>query len=409
MAGRGYLAAVSLTLAPARALLADRSGRAVLFAFVLNSVVMGSWFARVPDVQARLGLGEAALGWGLQGVPLGSVLAVVLGGRLVDRAGPGRALVAAALLYCAAGVGPALAPSLAWLVVAALAFGVGNGLMDVAMNAEAVAVERRLGRRVIATCHGGWSLGAVAGASLGSFAIARGVAPGLHLGAVAVVMAVVLVAMRRAYLGLPHREGSTRPPALSLPRRSLIGLAALAALVLFAESAMGDWSGVYLRRTLGASDAVGALGYVAFSGAMAAGRLFGDGVAERLGSAAVVRYGLALAVGGLGLALWIGSVPVAIAGFACAGLGLSGAVPALFRGGADAPSTTPGVGVAAVASVGYVGIVSQAPLLGAVAERTSVTAAYGLALGGLAVAALLAPAAFARAARPGPGASGPHR
>ena len=136
---------MALTLAPSRALLADRSGRAVLYAFVLNSVVFGNWVARVPDVQARLGLAEGALGWALLGTPLGSVLAVVLGGRLVDRVGPGRAVVGAAVLFCAASVGPTVVPTWGWLLAATVAFGVGNGLMDVAMNAEAVAVERRLG------------------------------------------------------------------------------------------------------------------------------------------------------------------------------------------------------------------------------------------------------------------------
>ena len=389
-------------LAPVRALLADRSGRAVAFAFALNSVVFGNWAARVPDVQARLGLDEGALGWGLLGVPVGSVLAVVVGGRLVDRVGPGRAVVGAAVLFCAASVGPTLAPSLAWLMATTVVFGVGNGLMDVAMNAEAVGVERRLGRRVIAACHAGYSLGAVVGAGLGSLAAGLSVPPTLHLGAVAVALAPVVVAARGLYLGLPHRVADVRGPALSLPRRPLLGVAAVTALVLIAESAVGDWSAVYLRQSLGAGGGVGGLGYVAFSATMALGRLLGDGVAERLGPGAVVRWGLALAVGGLGLSLAVGTVPAAVAGFGCAGLGLSGAVPALFRAGADAPSTTPSAGVASVASAGYLGIVAQAPAVGWIAEATSLPVAYGVVLAGLTLAAAWAPRAFTAAQREDP-------
>ena len=388
-----------LTLSPLRALLADRSGRAVAFGFVLNSVVFGSWVPRVPDVMARLGVGEGALGLALLGVPAGAVLSVTLGGRLVDRVGPGRMLVAAAVGYCAVSVALVAAPTLPAFALSALAFGLGNGLMDVAMNAEAVAVEGRLGRRVIAACHAGYSLGAMAGAALGAAAAGAGVAPVVQQGAVAGVLAGTVFAARALYLGLPHRPAEREGSGLVVPRPPLVGLAAVVALVLFSESSMADWSAAFLRQS-GAGPALAGLGYAAFSGAMAVGRLVGDGVAERVGPAAVVRGGLLLAAAGLGLGVASGSAAAAVAGFGCAGLGLAGVIPTAFRAAAQTPSRSPGAGVASVASAGYLGIVCQSPVVGRVGEAAGLGVGYGVVVAALVAAAVLAPRALRRAADP---------
>ena len=391
-----------LTLAPARALLADPSGRAVAFAFVLNSVVFGSWVTRIPDVMARLGVGEGALGAALAGVPVGAVLAVALGGRVVDRAGPGRVLVASAVAYCAASVGLVGAPALPAFALCAVAFGVGNGLMDVATNAEAVAVEGRLGRRVIAACHAGYSLGAMGGAGIGALAAGAGVGPVVQQGAVAGALALVVVAARGLYLGLPHRAGGAPPPALAVPRPPLVGLAAVVALVLYGESAAADWSAAFLRAS-GADAAAAGLGYAAFSATMAAGRLLGDGLADRVGGVAVVRGGLVLAAAGLGLAVATGAPGPGVLGFGLVGLGLSGVVPAAFGAAARTARLGPGVGLASVASAGYLGIVCQAPTVGAVGQAYGLRAGYGLVLAGLLAAAALAPWAFRRASSTDPG------
>ena len=384
---------MALTLAPARALLADRAGRAVLFAFAFNSITFGNWVVRIPDVQAQIGLSDAALGIGLLGVPLGSVAAVVLGGRLIDRIGPGHALVLSAIGLSLASVGPTLAASLAVLMVTTVAFGVCNGLMDVAMNAEAVAIEHRLGRRVMATCHGGYSVGGVAGAGVGSLLAGAGLSATLHLALVALVLSAAILAVRGLYLDLPHRQSASRPPTLALPRPPFTGLGLVVALVLIGESAMSDWSALFLRRSLDAGAAAG-MGYVAFSATMALGRFFGDGFVDRWGVVPIVRWGLACAAVSLGLILIGGSWPLAILGFGGVGLGLAGIVPAVFRAGAEAPGVSPGVGVASVASAGYAGIMLQPALIGTVSDTWGLSAGLFTVLVALGLAALLCRWAF---------------
>ena len=135
-----------------RTLLADASGRAVALVFATNSIVFGGWFVRIPEVKERLALSEGELGIALLGLPIGSLFIMLLTGSLVARFGAGRTTLVATLAFCASVVTPALAVSLWTLFAALLLVGFCSGAMDVAMNAEAAAVEERLGRPIMAAC-----------------------------------------------------------------------------------------------------------------------------------------------------------------------------------------------------------------------------------------------------------------
>lgn len=383
-------------LASVRALLSDSAGRAILVAFLANSVVFGSWVSRIPAIQVQAGLGEGALGLALLGLPLGAITAAVLAGRLVDLRGPGFFLIVGGVAAGVLAAGSALATSAAGLFAGVFAFGLANGATGVAMNVGAVVVEARLGRRVISACHGTFSVGAALGAAVGAGAAGAGLSPTVHMSAVAVVVAVAVVAARQGASELPAAGGGARPPVIALPRPPLVLLAVVAACVHAGESAMADWSAVYLTRGLGTSAAFAGLGYATFSIAMAAGRLFGDPVADRLGATALVRWGSALACLGLAVAVLSGQPGVALAGFACAGLGLSGAFPALLRAAGGARGVSAAVGVASVSGAAFVGGVMQPPLVGAVAEAQGLGWALGLIAALAALAAVLAPAAFRR-------------
>lgn len=372
----------------------------MLGAFLIHSVVFGNWVARVPDVQAQAGLSVGELGVALLGLPLGGLVAALVGGWLVETVGAGRVLFVAGLGLGAASVLPALAVGPATLAAGTFGYGLVGGWVGVGMNTAAAGLEARLGRRVIAACHGGFSVGAAAGAALGATAAAAGLAPALHLGLVAVGVAAAALALRGGYPALTRTEPAVeaRPPLFALPRPPLVGLAVVAACVLAGESAMADWGAVYLRGAFEARPELAGFGYAAFSSAMAVGRLFGDPVAERLGPTAVVGYGAALGALGLAVAITVPSPWLALAGFACVGVGFSGALPAIYAAAATARGVSPGVGVAVIGGASLVGAVGQPPVVGGIAEAAGLSVALGGVAALAAVAALLAPAAFRRAA-----------
>jgi MFS family permease len=355
--------------------------------FFLNGVVFSSWYARVPAIQDDLGLGPGALGLALLGAPLGLLAAQPVVGALAARRGS-RAIVRMAPLLVVPVVLPALATNAATLFAAVLAVGAANGALDIAMNAQGFAVERAAGRRLFNSLHAAFSFGALAGALLAALAAGAGLDPLEHLAIVAVVGAFAGAAL---VPGLFDDPGSPDAARIARPSRALAALAAIAFCALLAEGAVFDWSGVYLKTEAAASAGVVPLGLAAFSLCMGIGRLAGDPVAARVGSARTATAGSLLAAGGLALALATAVVGWSIGGFAVMGLGLAAVFPLAMRS-AGFHGETPAPGLAAVSTAGYTGFLVGPPLIGLVAELTGLRSALLIVCALCLVAAALASA-----------------
>jgi predicted MFS family arabinose efflux permease len=353
--------------------------------FFLNGAVFGSWYGRVPAIQEDLGLGAGALGVALLGAPVGLLAAQPAVGAVAARRGS-RSIVAAAPLFVATVVLPAIATNAATLFCALLVVGAANGALDIAMNAQGFAVERAAGRRLFNSLHAAFSFGALAGALGAALAAGAGVDPLEHLAIVAVVGALAGIALAP---GLFSDRGDPHTARIARPSRRLAALAAIAFCALLAEGAVFDWSGVYLTTETAAAAGAAPLGLAAFSLCMGVGRLGGDSAAAKAGSGHTAAAGALLAAGGLGLALVTATVGWSIAGFAIMGLGLAVVFPlalrsAGFHGDAAAP------GLAAVSTVGYTGFLLGPPVIGLVAELASLRSALLIVCALCVVAAALA-------------------
>ncbi len=343
---------------------------AVLGIFFLNGLALASWVVRIPAVQEKLDLSEGLLGLALLGSAVGALAAMPTTGWFVARLGSRPVVGVTALLLCVSLTLPALAPNLALLVISLVMLGASNGVMDVSMNAQAVAVEKRYGRPIMSSFHAAFSLGGLAGAAGGGVVASLGVgAPG-HLAGVAALTAAAALVAYRAMLPADADRGRGGELAFARPTRALAGLGIISFCVLLGEGAMADWSAVYLNGPLGTGPGFAAAGYAAFSVAMAAGRLFGDRLAQRFGQVWLVRAGAAVAAVGLGLSLAIGDPVFALVGFASAGVGVSIIFPAALSAAGRTKGTTAGPAIAAVATAGYFGFLIGPPSIGFVAELT---------------------------------------
>jgi MFS family permease len=349
--------------------------------FFVNGFVFVSWYTRLPDIQRDLDIGDGALGLALLGAPLGLLLAMPLAGALTAAIGS-RPLVAAGPLWVAAVVLPGLADSVATLALATFVVGAFNGVLDISMNIQGLAVERTGTKRIFNSLHAAFSFGALAGAGAGGAAAAAGLEPLPHLALMAVLGAAVAAVAARGLLPAedePRAEG----PLFARPSRRLAALGIIAFCALLSEGAVFDWSGILLSREMGASAGLAPAGLAAFNLAMGFGRLGADGVSERLGAAAVGRAGALLAAVGLGAALAIGSTGAAIVGFAVMGLGVAALFPLALRAAGYDPYLA-GPAVAAVSTLGYAGFLTGPPTIGFLAE------AFGLANALVLLCALLA-------------------
>ena len=354
-----------------------RSRLAVATIFFANGAVLASWVAHIPAVKQRHGIGDGSLGFVLLFMALGAVLALPLGGWLVDRFGSRLITSLAALVFCLALPWPLLSRDVTCLVTALVLLGACNAVLDVSMNAQAVAVERRYQRSIMSSFHALWSLGGVMGAALSGLAMSLDALPARYLVATAIV-AAAFVSGTLGWLvpSEPRRDGAAH--IVGPPSRRLLGLGLVAFLGLLAEGAMGDWSAVYLHDALGQSGAAAATGFAAFSLAMAVGRLGGDRLADGLGPRALLRASGAVAAAGLGVALIAGEPRVALAGFAAVGLGIANIIPVTFRSAGRVSDVPAGTALAAVATTGYLGYLAGPPLIGLVAETTSLPLGLGI-------------------------------
>ena len=282
--------------------------------FFVMGMVFASWAVRIPDIKAALQMSDAALGSVLLAAPLGEMLSIAPTAWLIGRFRSRRVIMLGLMLMPCALLSLALAGSPHWLAAALLGFGFANNMLNISLNAQAVGVETLYGRSIMATFHGMWSLGGVAGCIIGSI-----VAPLPHFAAILVITLATLCCLRTWTMPREVRIGAAAPESGKRSFRpdlylTLLGCIALGSMAT--EGAMYDWSSVYFAQVVQPGESLIRAGYLACMCAMVTGRLLADGLVNRFGVTPVLQLsGLCIAAG-LSLALlWPDLLP-ATAGLA---------------------------------------------------------------------------------------------
>jgi len=348
---------------------------AVAVTFGLHGVAAGSWAGRIPWVKEIRHLSAADLGLALMGAAIGGLLAAPLAAWLISRFGS-RATTRAAGIAMAVSL-PLVpsAPTLPTIFAALVLFGAAGGVLDVAMNANGVVVQERYGRSIMSGLHGIWSVGGLIGSVAAGLAAGAGLDAPVHLLIVGIVM---FAASLLSGFWLTPAPRSSVGRVFARPDRVLLLLGGVIFFGLFAEAAAADWSAVYLRTVAHAPQDVAAWGYAAFSLAMTGGRLMGDRLVERFGASRLVRAAALTGAAGLTLGLLVPVTAVVIVAFAVLGVGMATVVPLAFSAAGGTPGHDPGTSVAAVATVGYGGWMLAPPVIGFVAQGTSLTVALAV-------------------------------
>ncbi|GAB3160829.1 MFS transporter [Amycolatopsis stemonae] len=342
-----------------------RLGVSVVFA--VCGAAFATWLARVPAVQDQLGLTTGELATGLFGLAAGSVVALLGAGALLTRIGSRAAVVLGAVVLCGGLPLVAFAWSAPVFVAALVVLGVGNSLLDVAMNAHAARVEEGYGRPIFAGFHAFWNIGGLAGSGVDALMEALHIPVSVHFPVAGAVLLAFALWGRALFLsGADRGQGET---AFAWPSRALVPLGVIAFCGFVAEGAVNSWSAVYLADVTGATTALASLGYFAFSGTMIAVRLVADRIVARTGAVRFVRVATTVAVLGFAVVLFAPWPVAGIAGFAVVGLGVAGIVPIAWSVASRKQADAPGKAVAAVAACGYLGFLVEPVLVGALATR----------------------------------------
>jgi MFS family permease len=349
---------------------------AVTTIFALNGALLGTWGARIPAIQDGLDTGPGGIAVALAALAAGALIAMPVAGRLVSRHGSATVVRIAVAVLGLGLVAPAAMPSVALLALSTFVLGLANGSLDVSMNVQGVEVERVAGRAIFSSMHAAFSAGGLVGAGIAALAAATDVGATANFLIVGVAAAAIGEWVSRVLI-----PDAPQPHAAHASAGGTAGgrwkLGGLAFCCLFAEGAAMDWSAVHLR-AIGAGAAVAALAYAAYSVAMAAGRLSGDRLSERLGPVALARRGGLLAGVAMTISLIVGEPAVGLLAYILLGAGLSVITPMVFRAAATGGDAGPAL--AAVTTTGYLGLLSGPPIIGAVASATSVPGALVLVI-----------------------------
>lgn len=351
--------------------------KAVSLFYFCQGIAFASWASRIPDLKTALNLSEAQLGSVLLALPIGQLLTMPLSGKLVTQYGSKTILTLAAPLYATVLACIGLATNVWQLGGVLLLFGVAGNLCNISVNTQGIAVEKIYERSIMTTFHGAWSIAGFTGALIGLIMMHFQVSPLMHfLMITGLIYANTWVMHSTLVEGVkaPKSKGGwAMKPDQLLWQLGFVGFCSMAA-----EGAMFDWSGVYFKEVVHAPGSLVVLGYASFMIMMATGRFLGDWTIRRIGRVTMLQVSGIMIAFGMGISVFFPYLWTATLGFMLVGLGVSCIVPSVYSAAGKHPQIPPGVALAMVSSISFLGFLIGPPLIGYVAELANLQYSYAL-------------------------------
>jgi MFS family permease len=379
----------SVTTASPTSVALGRARFAVGVLFFTNGALIANVVPRYPEIKSDLGLTNAAIGTAIAAYPLGALIAGLSASVLIRRFRSSRVAVAATLVTALGLLLAGVATGWLVLALALLLAGAMDAITDVAQNSHGLRVQRLYRRSIINSFHAVWSVGAVTGGVMGAAAAQLQVPLLVHLMISGVVFSAAALLAYRWLLGGPEPEPGSAPAGETSSTDAhaqtsaagglgafvrygvLLTLVVIASAGAVVEDAGSSWSAIYLSSTFEATAFVAGLGFISLQSMQFIGRLLGDRLTDRFGQRAVAQAGGVLILVGMGLALAFPTVAGTIAGFGVAGFGAATLIPAAMQNADELPGLRPGTGLAIVGWLLRLGFLVSPPLVGAVADASS--------------------------------------
>lgn len=343
--------------------------------FFMHGLCFASWASRIPSIQEKLSLTAATLGTVLFALPVGFFISLPFAGWFVGKVGSKKVVVLSAVLYALSLVSIGTASHALELFFCLFSFGFFANLLNISINTQAIAVERLYKKKLMASFHGLWSLAGFTGAAVGTWMIGNGFAPFPHY--VVVCMVFLLANVVCSFYLVTTDEGQDeKRPLFAMPDKSLIGLGIIAFCSMMAEGAMFDWSGVYFIKVVKVKQEFTGLGYTTFMIAMAGMRFMADGLSHRFGLKKILQASGMLTAAGLLVAVLMPQMLTSLVGFFLIGMGVSSVVPLVYSAAGKSKTLSPGTALTAVSSLGFMGLLIGPPIIGFIAEATSLRISF---------------------------------
>ncbi len=350
---------------------------AVSVFFFIAGLTFSTWASRIPDLKNSLGLSDAGLGVVLFALPVGQMISLPLSAWLISRFSSRNVVIAAALLYPSTLILLGYSTATWQLVVGLFLFGLWANLMNIAMNTQAVGVEKLYGRSIMASFHGLWSLAGFTGALVGTFFISNGVSPLVHFIIIATASALMVFTAFKYALPADEEDGPSGG-LFTKPDKQILLLGVIAFCCMLCEGAMADWSGVYFEKVVNAPVSLITVGYVAFTCTMATGRFIGDWLVTRFNVKRMLQTSGIMIAGGLLIAILLPDILTATIGFLMVGFGVSSVVPIVYGLASKSETMSTSAALAAVSSISFLGFLLGPPLIGFISQLSGLQVAFSV-------------------------------
>lgn len=364
-----------------------RTKLAIQVVFLICGLGVGSWAPLIPYAKDRLQLNDANLGLLLLFLGGGAITTMPLTGWFVPKFGTRTAITVSAIVIATCLPVLTITTAYSSMAITLFIFGAAIGVIDVAMNSQAVLVQQMLGKQVMSSLHGLFSVGGLLGPIVIAGLVKAGTSP---LAAAGLMGAFLLTAMLSQYTFLLGAASEKKPVPHAADnihskkttnywlKRPVLYLGILCFAMFLAEGAMLDWSAVFLRDNKSVDEAITGSGYAAFSLAMAIMRLFGDGIVTKFSSRLVVMYGSIITFSGFGIAILSPWLALTLAGFALVGIGAANIVPIFFSDAGSIKNIPGSAALTVVTALGYTGQLAGPAALGFIAHHANLPIALGV-------------------------------
>ena len=343
--------------------------------FFLFGFIFATWASRIPNIQQRLNLSEAELGLVLLAMPVGSFITLPFSGYLASKTGSRKVAIIASFIYSCLLMGIGFSQNILQLTVCLFFFGSAGNMMNIAINTQAIALEILYKRTIISSFHGMWSVAGLVAASLGTYLIGKAFPVSSHFLLVALVSLCSFL-LCSSYLLYENPGPQERRPFFTKPGKAFLGLGFIAFCSMICQGAMFDWSGVYFKKVVTAERAFIGIGYTAFMISMTTIRFITDWLTNRIGFKRIIALCGIFTTAGLSIAVLFPYLVPATIGLLFVGIGVSPAVPLVFSAAGKFKILPPSVAIAAVASIGMIGLLIGPPMIGFIAGITSLKISF---------------------------------
>lgn len=350
---------------------------ACAYFFVIPGLVYALFTSRLPALREQVAANEAEIGFILLSLGFSGLIGLVLCAPLIRRTSSRLVLRVASLLMLVALPLASLADSPLLLAAGGIFIGLSTGFADVAMNTQAIEVEKHFSVRCLAFMHAGYGFGALCGSVAAAVLASLGISPFWNFVLLMAVMAVfrpfVVHHLQDDSLTVPREDApAAKKRAFALPPLMVILCGLVASCDYATEGSVGEWGALYLFSVKGTSEQTAALVYGVFSVSAVICRLMTDTLRVHFTDFQIMFCGSIAAVIGMATVLWAPGAPLTLCGYACMGLGLAPIVPILFSRAGSCPGVSASAASAVVSVLAYSSLLLFPPLIGLIAH------AYGL-------------------------------